>query len=76
MKDFLAKEMSKFVDDPSGGYEFPVEYFTGSVYPSSGYSSGFSSGYGYKRNDKVPGSSNLFYILTCLPGNKLECLPT
>jgi hypothetical protein len=41
MKDFLAKEMRKFVNDSD---DFPVEMFK---YPA--YS---TSGYGYKRNDR------------------------
>ena len=48
MKDFLAKEMSKFLDDSSSSYEFPIEFYTGGYTPSSGY----TTAYGYKRNDK------------------------
>lgn len=39
MKDFISKEMHRFLDDSSNGYEFPVEYFQGPVYPGNGYKS-------------------------------------
>ena len=37
MKDFISKEMHRYLDASSSGYEFPVEYFTGPVYSSPGY---------------------------------------
>ena len=48
MKDLLAKEMKKFLEDSTSSYEFPVEYFTGQAYQTPGH----IYGYGYKRNDK------------------------
>lgn len=39
MKDFISKEMHRFLDDSSNGYEFPVEYFQDPVYPGHGYKS-------------------------------------
>ena len=53
MKDFISKEMHRILDDSSSGYEFPVEYFTGPVYSSPGYGSGFKSSIVRKDKEEI-----------------------
>jgi len=45
MKDFIAKEMTRILDDSSSGYEFPVEYFSGPVSSYGNLPAVYSSSY-------------------------------